>query len=124
MSGINKLPSQKAYLIRAIYEWCSDNDFTPHLAANVDKNTMVPMQYVQNSQIVLNIAFSATKDLLIDNQWVTFKASFGGSAHDVAVPVANVLAIFAKENGQGMQFEQEETAPEPTKKSSGLKLVK
>ena len=118
-----KLTSQKPYLIRAIYEWCQDSDFTPHLAANVDDNTVVPMQYVQNSQIVLNIASSAALNLLIDNDWVTFKATFGGTAYDIAIPVANVLAIFAKENGQGMQFEQE-TPPEPVKKSSGLKFVK
>ena len=115
--------SQKPYLIRAIYEWCQDNEFTPYLAANVDKNTQVPRQYVQNGQIVLNISMGATKNILVDSEWITFKATFGGMIQDVAVPVANVLAVFAKENGLGMQFNQEATVATP-EKPSGLKLVK
>ena len=119
------MTSQKPYLIRAIYDWCLDNQFTAYLAANVDDNTLVPRQYVQNGQIVLNISMSATKNILLDNDWVTFKATFGGNIQDIAVPVANVLAIFAKENGQGMQFNQEALTPtKPEKKSGGLKLVK
>ena len=116
------MTSQKPYLIRAMYEWCQDNGFTPYLASAVDTNTQVPQQYVKNKEIVLNIAFSATKDLLIENEWITFKATFSGTTHDIAIPVANVLALFAKENGQGMQFEQEKM---PEKKpKGGLKLVK
>lgn len=117
------MTSQKPYLIRAMYEWCLDNDFTPHLAAHVDDNTMVPKQYIQNDQIVLNISQAAAKDLLIDSEWVTFKTTFGGNAQDIAIPVGNVLALFAKENGQGMQFTLEPTATKP-EKTSGLKLVK
>jgi stringent starvation protein B len=115
--------SQKPYLIRAIYEWCQDNEFTPYLAANVDAHTDVPKQYVQNGQIVLNISMGATKNVLVDNEWITFKATFGGSIQDIAVPVANVLAVFAKENGLGMQFNQETIAAKP-EKANGLKLVK
>lgn len=122
------MTSQKPYFIRALYEWCTDNNFTPHLLTFVDNNTMVPRQFVRDNQIVLNIAYSATKDLLIDNEWVTFKATFSGSIQDIAIPVGNVLALFAKENGQGMQFELENqaptTSPEPAATSSGLKLVK
>lgn len=122
------MTSQKPYFIRALYEWCTDNNFTPHLLTFVDNNTMVPRQFVQDNQIVLNIAYSATKDLLIDNEWVTFKATFSGSIQDIAIPVGNVLALFAKENGQGMQFELENqaptTSPEPAATSGGLKLVK
>lgn len=114
--------SQKPYLIRAIYEWCHDNQFTPYLASIIDKNTMVPSQFINTKELVLNIASSATKDLLIDNEWITFKAIFSGIKHDIAIPVANVLAIFAQENGQGMQFEQEKI-PDKTAKT-GLKLVK
>lgn len=123
------MTSQKPYLVRAIYEWCADNDFTPHLVTFVDANTMVPQQFVRDNKIVLNIAFSAIKNLLIDNEWVTFQAAFSGTTHDIAIPVANVLALFAKENSQGMQFELENYTPpnSPTTtppSSGGLKLVK
>lgn len=123
------MTSQKPYLIRAIYEWCTDNEFTPYLMTFVDVNTTVPKQFVKDNQIVLNIAFSATKDLLIDNEWITFKASFSGSIQEIAVPTANVLGVFAKENGVGMQFELENYSPTPPSddtppSSGGLKLVK
>ena len=113
--------SQKPYLIRALYEWCQDNEYTPYLVAHVNAHTMVPKEYVQDSQIVLDISFAATKDILIDNEWITFRASFNGTPQDIAVPINNVLAIFAKETGQGMQFNLE---PMATKKPSGLRLVK
>ena len=115
------MTSQKPYLVRAIYEWCQDNDFTPHLASHVDKQTLVPQQYVQNSQIVLNISLTAANNLLISNDWVTFQATFGGNMQDIAIPVGNILAVFAKENGHGMQFNIE---VQESKKSHGLKLVK
>lgn len=123
------MTSQKPYLVRAIYEWCTDNDFTPHLVTFVDANTMVPQQFVRDNKIVLNIAFGAIKNLLIDNEWITFQAAFSGTTHDIAIPIANVLALFAKENSQGMQFELENytppSSPTPTSPSSGgLKLVK
>lgn len=123
------MTSQKPYFIRALYEWCTDNGFTPHLLTFVDKNTMVPQQFVRDNQIVLNIAFNATKDLFIDNEWVTFRATFSGNVQDIAIPTANVLALFAKENGQGMQFELENYTPKPSTdippaSSGGLKLVK
>lgn len=123
------MKSQKPYLVRAIYEWCVDNEYTPYIMTFVDNNTIVPKQFVQDNKIVLNIAFGATKDLLIDNEWITFQASFSGSIMDVAVPVANILAVFSKENGQGMQFELENyTPPTPSddkpSTGGGLKLVK
>lgn len=124
------MTSQKPYLIRAIYEWCADNEFTPYLMTFVDANTIVPKQFVKDNQIVLNVAFSATKDLLISNEWITFQASFAGSIQEISVPIANVLGLFAKENGQGMQFELENYSPTPpsddtpTPSSGGLKLVK
>ncbi len=117
--------SQKPYLIRAIYEWCNDNEQTPHLLTFVDANTMVPRNFVRDDKIVLNIAFSATKNFHVDNQWITFQATFSGSIQDIAIPVANVLALFAKETGQGMQFELENYTPPSTDPSpGGLKLVK
>jgi len=97
--------STKPYLLRAIYEWCTDNGYTPYIAAVVDARTDVPMQFVKNGEIVLNISFEATSGLKLDNDSVHFSARFGGVARNVMVPVVNVIAIYARENGQGMAFE-------------------
>jgi len=97
--------STKPYLLRAIYEWCTDNGFTPYLAAAVDGRTQVPREFVKNGEIVLNISFDATSNLKMDNDLVHFHARFGGVSREISVPVENVLAIYARENGQGMAFE-------------------
>ncbi|MFC5472838.1 ClpXP protease specificity-enhancing factor [Paraherbaspirillum soli] len=97
--------STKPYLLRAIYEWCTDNGFTPYMAAKVDAHTRVPMQFVKNGEIVLNISFEATSGLKMDNELVHFNARFGGVSREISVPVTNVIAIYARENGQGMAFE-------------------
>jgi stringent starvation protein B len=97
--------STKPYLIRAIYEWCADQGFTPYLAAQVDERTRVPSGYVRDGQIVLNIGADATHQLVMDNEQITFQARFNGVAHHIVVPVDNVAAIYARENGQGMAFE-------------------
>jgi len=97
--------STKPYLLRAIYEWCTDNGYTPHIAVVVDAQTRVPMEFVRNGEIVLNVSFSATSGLKMENEWITFSARFGGVSRDLAIPVENVVAIYARENGQGMAFE-------------------
>lgn len=97
--------STKPYFLRAIYEWCTDNGYTPYLAVSVDASTRVPMEFVRNGEIVLNISFSATSGLKMDNDFVNFSARFGGVSRQISVPVANVMAIYANENGQGMAFE-------------------
>jgi len=97
--------STKPYLLRAIYEWCTDNGYTPHIAVVVDARTRVPMQFVKNGEIVLNISFEATSGLKMDNDVISFSARFGGVSRDISVPVDNVIAIYARENGQGMAFE-------------------
>lgn len=99
--------STKPYLIRAIHEWCVDQGFTPYLAAVVDGNTRVPPGSARDGQIVLNIGYDATHELSIGNELITFQARFGGVAHSLAIPVGNVIAIYARENGQGMAFEVE-----------------
>jgi stringent starvation protein B len=104
--------STKPYLIRAIYEWCSDSGLTPYLAVAVDKNCRVPMEFVKEGEIVLNIGASATPNLLIDNDWVGFSARFGGVAREISVPVSAVIGIYAKENGQGLFFGRDEEVPE------------
>ncbi len=97
--------STKPYLLRAIYEWCTDNGYTPYLAVMVDGRTRVPMQFVKNGEIVLNVSFDATSSLKMDNDVVHFNARFGGVSRDISIPVENVIAIYARENGQGMAFD-------------------
>ena len=123
-------PSQP-YLVRAIYEWIVDNALTPYVLVNAEHNaTHVPRQYVENGKIVLNLGPVAVNDLDMANDYITFNARFGGKAMDVSFPVASVLAIYAKENGQGMVFnesEGENPPPEPEPDKPGrpsLKLVK
>jgi stringent starvation protein B len=99
--------STKPYLIRAIYEWCSDQGYTPYLAVAVDGRTVVPRAYVQDGQIVLNVSMTATQNLQISNDLVSFQARFGGVAQNISVPISNVAAIYARENGHGMAFEVE-----------------
>jgi stringent starvation protein B len=100
--------STKPYMLRAIYEWCTDSGYTPHLAVKVDAGTTVPMEFVKKGEIVLNISFGATSGLKMDNDSVRFHARFGGVSREIYVPIDNVLAIYASENGQGMAFEPTE----------------
>ncbi len=107
---MDKLISTKPYMLRAIHEWCADNDLTPHLIVAVDAQTRVPMAYVKNGEIILNVNYGATKDLHIDNDSIVFSARFGGVSQNIFVPMVAVKGIFARENGQGMFFEADETA--------------
>ena len=100
--------STRPYMLRALMEWCTDNGFTPHIAVRVDRNTQVPMEFVRDGQIVLNISYDATSGLLIGNDYVQFTARFGGKPREIMVPVANVMAIYARETGQGMAFPPED----------------
>jgi len=97
-------PSTRPYLIRALYEWCTDNGFTPFVAVQVDESVKVPLEFVKDGEIVLNISFDATSALKLGNEYLEFKGRFGGVARDILVPVHKVLAIYARENGQGMAF--------------------
>ncbi len=96
--------STRPYLIRALYDWCADNGLTPYVAVMVDDTVQVPREYVKNGEIVLNISMDATSSLKLGNEFIEFKARFGGVARDIHVPVNRVLAIYARENGQGMAF--------------------
>ena len=100
-----ELPSTKPYLIRAIHEWCCDNGFTPYIAVLVDARTQVPREFVRDGQIVLNVGYDATKNLSIANDLIAFQARFSGTAREISVPIGNVAAIYARENGAGMAFE-------------------
>ena len=96
--------STRPYLIRALHEWCTDNGFTPYLAVFVGPTVRVPMEHVKNGEIVLNVGFEATTALELGNERIEFKARFGGSSREISVPVDHVIAIYARESGQGMAF--------------------
>ena len=102
-----KLPSTKPYLVRAIHQWCCDNGFTPYLAVVADARTRVPREHVRDGQIVLNVDYEATAQLEIANEGISFQARFAGVARDIWIPMGNVSAIYARENGAGMAFEPE-----------------
>ena len=96
--------SAKPYFIRAIYEWCSDCGYTPYLSVRVDERTRVPMEYVKNGEIVLNVSLNATRNLTVNNELIQFSARFNGVSREVSIPVDRVQGIFARENGQGAFF--------------------
>ncbi len=99
----------KPYLIRAIYEWVLDNSFTPYLLVNAEHpNAIVPMEFVNNGSITLNIKPAAVEALCLGNSLIEFNARFNGKATYISVPISAVLAIYAKENGKGMIFDKEE----------------
>jgi stringent starvation protein B len=103
--------STRPYLIRALHEWCTDNGYTPYVAVHVDETVQVPPEYVKNGEIVLNVGFEATSSLTLGNEVISFRARFGGVPRDIVVPVDRVVAIYARENGQGMAFPVPAPAP-------------
>jgi stringent starvation protein B len=133
----------KPYLIRAWHQWCTDQGFTPHLVVQMSANVQAPREHVRDGQLVLNVGYDATDGLKMDNDWIEFSARFGGVARDIALPVEQVLAIYARENGQGMGFEispqlepdlaseshaevqaDDQNDPPPSVTSKGLRRVK
>ncbi len=109
----NRHRSTKPYLIRAIYDWCTDQGLTPYLAVRVDARTRVPMAYVKDGEIVLNLSTDAVHHLQMGNDEITFGARFGGVAHEIAVPLAAVIGIFAKETREGLMFQGQEPDLQP-----------
>ena len=111
--------STRPYMLRAMYEWCVDNGLTPYVVVVVDGSVRVPMEFVQNGEIVLNVSMGATSNLQIGNEYLDFKARFGGVARDISVPVGRITAIYARENGQGMTVPVEAVpaadVPQPSK---------
>jgi len=96
--------STRPYLVRALHEWCTDNGFTAYVTVSVDDSVQAPREYVNNGEIVLNVSFDATSGLQLSNEFIQFKARFGGVAREIVVPMGRVMAIYARENGQGMAF--------------------
>jgi stringent starvation protein B len=113
--------STKPYLVRAIYEWCADSGLTPYLAVRVDQMTQVPMAYVKEGEIVLNLGIDAVRSLHMGNEEITCSGRFGGVPHEIFVPIGAVIGIFAKENGQGLVFQGQESTPSPPKGDGGGK---
>lgn len=112
----------RPYLVRAFYEWIVDNDCTPHIVVNAAaKGVDVPTEYVENGQIVLNVAMTAVQSLLLGNDAISFQARFGGTVYHIYVPMHTVMAIYAKENGRGMVFAEEESEPPPANKTKSRK---
>ena len=108
------MTSNRPYLIRAIHEWLLDNQCTPHLLVDAEaQGVEVPHQHVKDGKIVLNVGPQAVEGLRVSNEEVTFLARFGGVAQLVSIPIAAVLAIYARENGRGMMFGEDESEPEP-----------
>ena len=121
---MSDIPSNKPYLIRALHQWCTDFGFTPFIAVFVDGKVEVPIEYVKNNEIVLNLSLEACHQLQIDNDWISFQARFGGIPKKVLVPVSHVLAIYARENGQGMSFPFDPENKGPIDKDDGDKSQK
>jgi len=107
---MNEIPT-KPYLLRALYEWCVDNGYTPHLAVKVDSRTQVPPEHVRNGEITLNVSPTAVHKLQMGNEVIEFSARFAGVARQISVPVENVYALYARETGHGMTFEVEPGRP-------------
>lgn len=131
--------STRPYLIRAIHQWCTDQGQTPYMVVWVDENVQVPMEFVKNNEIVLNVGYGATQGLNMDNDWISFSARFGGVSREIWVPVGNVLSIFSRDSGEGMGFELEklekpadrpvapapvaEVTPAVTEEAKGAKVI-
>ncbi|TVM08349.1 MAG: ClpXP protease specificity-enhancing factor [Halomonas sp.] len=112
--------SSRPYLARALYEWLVDNELTPYLVVDATlPDVEVPRQFVQNGQIVLNVAPTAVRDLMIENDAISFNARFGGHPMQVMIPLPALIAIYARENGAGMVFGHEPELDAPDSKSEG-----
>ena len=110
-----EMTSNRPYLLRALHEWIADNGMTPHILVEAGADGVdVPDQAIQKGKVILNIDNAAVRELDLGNAWLSFKARFSGSEHDVTVPIEAVLAIYAKENGQGMMFSLEDETIPPT----------
>lgn len=107
--------SRRPYLVRAMHEWMTDNNQTPHLVVDASvEGAEVPQAYVRDGRITLNISWQATQGLKLGNEWIEFSARFGGASLLVRVPAAAMLGIYARETGQGMLFQEEGEPPPPT----------
>jgi stringent starvation protein B len=115
---MSEIPT-KPYLLRALYEWCVDNGYTPHLAVKVDSRTQVPPEHARNGEITLNVSPTAVHKLQMGNEVIEFSARFAGVARQISVPVENVYALYARETGHGMTFEVQPGTPAANARGEG-----
>ena len=109
------MTSLKPYLIRSVYEWIVDNDLTPHLLVDAEnRHAQVPQQFIEDGKIVLNIRPEAIQGLTLGNEEIKFNARFSGKPMHIVTPIVAVMAIYAKENGKGMIFDQQDEEPDKT----------
>jgi stringent starvation protein B len=129
------VPPKRPYLLRAMHEWVSDSQHTPHIIVDAERpGVTVPRTYVKDGKIVLNLSLTATQNLSLGNEWIEFGARFAGVVHFIRVPIAAVLGIYARETGEGMVFSDQDLGPEPPpppatseeqgERRSHLKIVK
>jgi stringent starvation protein B len=107
-------PPKRPYLLRAMHEWVSDSQHTPHIIVDAERpGVTVPRSYVKDGKIVLNLSLTATQNLSLGNEWIEFGARFAGVVQFIRVPIAAVLGIYARETGEGMVFSDQDLGPEP-----------
>lgn len=108
------MSSNRPYLMRAIYDWITDNNLTPYVLVDATREGVrVPPHVIKNGQVVLNLAMRAVANLDLGNDWISFQARFSGVSHSILIPVSAVLALYAQENGQGMMFPADDSDVEP-----------
>ena len=108
--------STKPYLIRSIYDWCTDSKFTPYIVAKIISGVKVPVNHIKSKEIVLNLSLESTNKLIFDNDFISFSARFNGKNQDIFLPMESISGIYSKENGEGLFFEVD--------KNMGLKETK
>jgi stringent starvation protein B len=118
------IPSTKPYLIRSIYDWCTDSNFTPYLIAKIISGVKVPKNHIKSNEIVLNLSLDSTNKLIFDNNFISFSARFEGKNQDIFLPIVSIAGIYSKENGEGIFFEVDESMLGGKEKNKERKIKK
>ena len=116
--------STKPYLVRSIYDWCADSNFTPYISAKIISGVKVPKNYIKSNEIILNLSIDSTSKLIFDNEFISFTTRFNGKNEDIFLPMESILGIYSKENGQGIFFKVDESTFEKKGKNKELKTKK
>ena len=116
--------STKPYLVRSIYDWCADSNFTPYISAKIISGVKVPKNYIKSNEIILNLSIESTSKLIFDNKFISFTTRFNGKNEDIFLPMESILGIYSKENGQGIFFTVDESTFEKKGKNKELKTKK
>jgi stringent starvation protein B len=116
--------STKPYLIRSIFDWCTDSNFTPLLNVKITRGVIAPKNYVESNEIVFNLSLDSVSKLIFDNNFVSFAARFNGKNEDIFLPMESIAGIYSKQNGQGIFFKVDENNSEKKDKNKKLKTKK